>query len=73
MSDLLVHLLGLGSLAIPLPGAADLTVSAAAAPAITRRLTLWALGLGALVLGPSLVYLFQVFKRGPAEASFLSR
>lgn len=45
----------------------DLTIAAAAAPEITLRLTLWALGLGVLVLAPSLVYLFRVFKRGPAD------
>jgi cytochrome bd ubiquinol oxidase subunit II len=45
----------------------DLTIAAAAAPEITLRLTLWALGLGALVLAPSLIYLFRVFKRGPAD------
>jgi cytochrome bd ubiquinol oxidase subunit II len=45
----------------------DLTIAAAAAPEITLRLTLWALGLGTLVLAPSLIYLFRVFKRGPAD------
>ncbi len=45
----------------------DLTVRSAAAPAITLRLTLWTLGLGTLVLGPSLLYLFRVFKSGPAD------
>jgi cytochrome bd ubiquinol oxidase subunit II len=45
----------------------DLTIAAAAAPEITLRLTLWALGLGALVLAPSLIYLFRVFKSGPAD------
>jgi len=44
----------------------DLTIHAAAAPEITLRLTLWALGLGTLVLAPSLVYLFRVFKSEPA-------
>jgi cytochrome d ubiquinol oxidase subunit II len=38
------------------------TVAAAAAPAVTLRLVLAALGLGALVLFPSLYYLFRVFK-----------
>jgi cytochrome d ubiquinol oxidase subunit II len=46
----------------------DLTVSSTAAPEITLRLTLWTLGLGTLVLAPSLVYLFRVFKREPADA-----
>ncbi|HXF94790.1 MAG TPA: cytochrome d ubiquinol oxidase subunit II [Gemmatimonadales bacterium] len=40
----------------------DLTVDAAAAPAVTLRLVLIALALGAVVLFPSLYYLFQVFK-----------
>jgi cytochrome d ubiquinol oxidase subunit II len=39
-----------------------LAIDQAAAPAITLRLTLGALGLGALVLFPSLAYLFRVFK-----------
>jgi cytochrome d ubiquinol oxidase subunit II len=45
----------------------DLTIASAAAPEITLRLTLWALGLGTLVLAPSLVYLFRVFKSGPVD------
>jgi cytochrome d ubiquinol oxidase subunit II len=40
----------------------DLTVARAAAPAVTLELVLGALGLGALVLFPSLYYLFRVFK-----------
>ncbi len=47
----------------------DLTVESAAAPAITLKLTLWALAGGVLVLAPSLVYLFRVFKSGPEEAA----
>jgi hypothetical protein len=43
----------------------DLTIRAAAAPRITLVLTLWILGGGALVLFPSLIYLFRVFKPGP--------
>jgi len=39
-----------------------LTIEQAAAPAVTLRLTLGALGLGAVVLLPSLAYLFRVFK-----------
>jgi cytochrome d ubiquinol oxidase subunit II len=39
-----------------------LTLAGAAAPAATLRLLLVALGLGALVLFPSLYYLFRVFK-----------
>ena len=45
----------------------DLTIRAAAAPRITLVLVLWALGLGGLVLFPSLFYLFRVFKPGPAR------
>lgn len=41
----------------------SLAIEAAAAPAITLRLTLYALGAGAVVLLPSLWYLFHVFKR----------
>ena len=44
----------------------DLTVASAAAPEITLRITLWALGGGTLVLAPSLIYLFRVFKSGPS-------
>jgi cytochrome d ubiquinol oxidase subunit II len=43
----------------------DLTIERAAAPEITLRLTLWALAGGVLVLAPSLLYLFRVFKSGP--------
>jgi cytochrome d ubiquinol oxidase subunit II len=43
----------------------DLTIRAAAAPRITLILSLWVLGLGTLVLLPSLIYLFRVFKRAP--------
>ena len=45
----------------------DLTVASAAAPEITLRITVWALALGTLVLAPSLIYLFRVFKSGPAH------
>ncbi len=41
----------------------DLTIADAAAPAATLRLALAALALGAMVLFPSLGYLFRVFKR----------
>ncbi len=40
----------------------DLTIEAAAAPEVTLRLVLGALALGALILFPSLYYLFRVFK-----------
>ena len=42
----------------------DLTVAAAASPPATLRLVLAALVLGAVVLLPSLYYLFRVFKAG---------
>jgi cytochrome bd ubiquinol oxidase subunit II len=42
----------------------DLNLAAAAAPAATLRLVIVALVLGALVLVPSLFYLFRVFKSG---------
>jgi cytochrome d ubiquinol oxidase subunit II len=42
-----------------------LTIGEAAAPALTLTLILWALAAGALVLFPSLAYLFRVFKREP--------
>lgn len=40
-----------------------LSIEAAAAPAITLKLTLYALSAGAVVLLPSLWYLFRIFKR----------
>lgn len=43
----------------------SLDISNAAAPTITLELTLGALGLGVVVLFPSLFYLFRVFKRRP--------
>jgi cytochrome d ubiquinol oxidase subunit II len=42
----------------------DMTIAAAAAPAVTLRLVLITLGVGALVLLPSLGYLLRTFKRG---------
>lgn len=45
----------------------DLTVARAAAPDTTLRLVLIILGVGALVLLPSLWYLFQIFKTVPAD------
>lgn len=43
----------------------DLDIHSAAAPAITLRLLIAALSVGALVLFPSLYYLFRVFKGEP--------
>jgi cytochrome d ubiquinol oxidase subunit II len=45
----------------------DLTVTRAAAPDATLRLVLWVLGIGSVVLLPSLWYLFQIFKTVPAD------
>ena len=47
----------------------DLTVPGAAAPAVTLRLVLVVLALGVVVLLPSLVYLFRVFKAGPSHSA----
>lgn len=51
----------------------DVTIAEAAAPATTLRLVLIVLGVGALVLFPSLAYLFRVFKstRGTAAGDGL--
>ena len=45
----------------------DLTIENSAAPAATLRLVLGALVVGLLLLVPSLVYLFRVFKGAPAR------
>jgi cytochrome bd ubiquinol oxidase subunit II len=45
----------------------DLTVARAVAPDTTLRLVLIILGIGGIVLLPSLWYLFQVFKASPAD------
>ena len=46
----------------------DLTIRGAAAPTATLRVVLIALGLGVVVLLPSLVYLFRVFKAAPSHS-----
>jgi cytochrome d ubiquinol oxidase subunit II len=46
----------------------DLSIQDAAAPSATLRLVLIALGLGIVVLLPSLVYLFRVFKAAPSHS-----
>lgn len=43
-----------------------LTISEAAAPTVTLRLTLIALAAGALILVPSLAYLYRIFKAHPS-------
>jgi cytochrome d ubiquinol oxidase subunit II len=45
----------------------DLTIHSAAAPRVTLVLVLWVLAAGALVLFPSLIYLFRVFKQAPGR------
>ena len=45
----------------------DLTISNSAAPEPVLRAVLWALGAGAVLLFPALLYLFRVFKGGKAE------
>ena len=46
----------------------DLTITDAAAPDVTLKLVLGALGLGAVLLVPSLYYLFRVFKTSNATS-----
>ena len=57
-------LLGWGAGQYPYLVEPNITISDAAAPAVTLRLLLIALGLGALVLFPSLFFLYRIFK-GP--------
>ena len=57
MSDLLA---ARSQMAVSLPP--DLTIADAAAPRVTLELALIALIAGAIVLFPSLFYLFRVFK-----------
>jgi cytochrome bd ubiquinol oxidase subunit II len=45
----------------------DFTITSAAAPPVTLRLVAGALAVGALVLLPSLLYLFRIFKSAPAD------
>jgi cytochrome d ubiquinol oxidase subunit II len=45
----------------------DFTISNTAAPPVTLRLVAGVLAVGALVLLPSLLYLFRVFKSAPAD------
>ncbi len=47
----------------------DLTVESAAAPEVTLRLVLLTLAAGAVVLVPSMLYLFRIFKSAPADRS----
>jgi len=45
----------------------DLTIAEAAAPPVTLRLVAIVLGIGGVILLPSLVYLFRIFKSAPAD------
>jgi cytochrome bd ubiquinol oxidase subunit II len=56
---------GFGFATYPYVVPPSMTIAAAAAPPITLRLTLIALAAGVVVLVPSLVYLFRVFKSRP--------
>jgi cytochrome d ubiquinol oxidase subunit II len=47
----------------------DLTVATAAAPTATLRVVVQIVAVGAVVLLPSLVYLFRIFKTAPADPS----
>jgi len=58
-----VILVGWGLAQFPHLVAPDVTIQNAAAPQSTLKLLLLALGAGAVVLLPSLLYLFQIFKR----------
>jgi cytochrome bd ubiquinol oxidase subunit II len=58
-----VILVGWGLAQFPHWVAPDVTIQNAAAPQSTLKLLLLALGAGAVVLLPSLLYLFQIFKR----------
>jgi cytochrome d ubiquinol oxidase subunit II len=56
-------LVGWGLAQFPHLVAPDITIENAAAPESTLKLLLLALGAGGAVLFPSLLYLFQIFKR----------
>ncbi|MGI9040292.1 MAG: cytochrome d ubiquinol oxidase subunit II [Gemmatimonadales bacterium] len=45
----------------------DMTISGTAAPPVTLKLVLIILTIGAVVLLPSLLYLFRIFKSGPSD------
>jgi cytochrome bd ubiquinol oxidase subunit II len=58
-----IILIGWGLAQFPHLVAPDVTIQNAAAPEPTLKLLLLALGAGVVVLFPSLLYLFQIFKR----------
>lgn len=61
-------LLGWGLAQYPYLVVPDVTIVAARTAEATLRLLVWALGLGALVLFPSFVYLYRVFKSERSRA-----
>jgi len=63
-AQLTLILWGWGAAMFPYLVVPGLTIQNAAAPAVTLRLTLWALVAGSLLLFPSFYYLFRVFKSG---------
>ena len=60
---------GWGAAQYPYLVVPDVTLAGAAAPARTQALLLWALGLGALTLFPSLWLLFRAFKGAPIRGA----
>lgn len=69
----LPFLIGWGLAQFPYLVVPDITVSTARAPEPTLRLLVLALGIGAIVLFPSLAYLFYVFKADSASHPDRSR
>jgi len=63
VAQVVLILVGWGLAQFPHLVAPDVTIQNAAAPESTLKLLLLALGAGAVVLLPSLFYLFQIFKR----------
>jgi len=61
--------LGWGASQYPFIIAPSVTLRSASAPPATQRLLLWALGIGAVVLLPSMRLLFKVFKSTPGPAA----
>jgi cytochrome d ubiquinol oxidase subunit II len=60
---------GWGAAQYPYLVVPDVTLAGAAAPARTQALLLWALGLGAVTLFPSLWLLFRTFKGAPLRGA----
>jgi cytochrome d ubiquinol oxidase subunit II len=57
--------LGWGASQFPFIAVPDLTLDGMAGPRRMQELLVWALAAGFVVLVPSLIYLFRVFKAGP--------